>query len=150
MKEIITNNFEETQKLGEDLAQEILSGEKPNVVCLEGELGSGKTTFTQGLLKGLGVEGPYTSPTFLVMKEYKPHPDPLLKKERRIMNIYHIDAYRVGSDDILALGWGEIISDPKNIVIVEWSDRIKNILPERCINIKFEWLDEDRREIKID
>ena len=67
MENFITNNFKETQKLGENLAQKIKTGA---IICLQGELGSGKTTFTQGLLKGLGVEGPYTSPTFLIMKEY--------------------------------------------------------------------------------
>ena len=70
----ITNNFKETQKLGELLALEIESERKGDgalILCLEGDLGAGKTTFTQGLLKGLKVKGPYTSPTFVVMKEYE-------------------------------------------------------------------------------
>lgn len=137
-KEFITNNHKETQKLGELLAMELRGGE---VLCLDGELGAGKTTFTQGLLKGLGAKGPYTSPTFLIMKHYE-----IKSKDR---NIYHIDAYRVGAQDLLNLGWEEIIADPKNIIIVEWSERIKKILPEQAVMIKFEWLDEKQRKISF-
>lgn len=143
MKEIITKNFKETQRLGEELALRMEGGE---VICLEGELGAGKTTFTQGLLKGLGAEGPYTSPTFLIMKQYdlktKNHPE-----YSGLKAAYHIDAYRVGADDILNLGWEEMIADPKNIIIVEWPERIKEILPENVLKISFESLDEDRRKI---
>ncbi len=151
-KEIITNNFQETQRLGTELAHKLQGGE---VICLEGDLGSGKTTFTQGLLAGLGVEGPYTSPTFLIMKHYKKEfpisnfqfPNKSQKANSQIQNIYHVDAYRIGPDDLLNLGWEEIIADKKNVVIVEWAERIKDILPEDCLKIKFEWMDEKRRKI---
>lgn len=137
-KEFITNNYQETQKLGELLAMELCGGE---IICLDGDLGAGKTTFTQGLLKGLKVRGPYTSPTFLIMKEYRLE-DKNLKSQ--ISNLYHFDVYRVGEDDILNLGWKEIVADDKNVVIVEWSERIKNILPKNSVRIKFEWLDPPR------
>lgn len=133
-KEFITSNFKQTQKLGELLALELKGGE---VLCLSGDLGAGKTTFTQGLLKGLKVKGPYTSPTFVVIKEYK-------KKDR---NIYHIDAYRINEKDLLNLGWEEIIAGNKNITIVEWAERVKKILPKNCVKIKFEWVDEKQRKI---
>jgi tRNA threonylcarbamoyladenosine biosynthesis protein TsaE len=169
----ITNNFKETQKLGELLAEEILAGQrlslegakrkseaKPRealVLCMEGELGAGKTTFTQGLLKGLGVKGPYTSPTFVVMKEYEiedtKHKTQITSKSQntkhKIQKVYHIDAYRVGAEDILNLGWEEIIASDNNIVIVEWPERIKKILPKNSIQIKFEWLDENQRKISF-
>lgn len=143
MQEYITNNFQETQKLGELLAMELRGGE---VLCLDGELGAGKTTFTQGLLKGLGVQGPYTSPTFLIMKKYeiKPKAESLKSK---IRTVYHLDAYRVGARDVLSLGWEEIIADEKNLVIVEWPEKIEKILPAQAIRIKFEWLDENRRKV---
>lgn len=159
MKEYVTNKFEETQKLGEELASELRGGE---VVCLEGELGAGKTTFTQGLLKGLGAEGPYTSPTFLIMKKYQagisnsnpPAGGQISNKTQnpndKIKNIYHIDAYRIGEDDMLNLGWEEMIADPKNIIIIEWPERIENILPEKVLRIKFEGLDEERRKITFE
>lgn len=135
--EFITEKMEETKKLGKLLAQELSGGE---VLCLSGELGAGKTTFTQGLLAGLGAEKPYTSPTFVVMKEYS-------LKNKKIKKIYHFDAYRVCENDFSALGWEEIIADNSNISIIEWADKIKNIIPTRAIWIDFEWLDEKRRKI---
>jgi tRNA threonylcarbamoyladenosine biosynthesis protein TsaE len=127
----ITTTAKQTQQLGETLAQELKGGQ---IICLSGELGSGKTTFTQGLLKGLKVRGPYTSPTFVIMKKYK-------------NNIFHFDAYRVSDKDILSLGWKEIIAGPKNIIIVEWADRIKKIIPRGCLQIKFEWVNKNERKI---
>lgn len=134
MFEYITNSNKETQKLGGLLAKELNGGE---IICLSGDLGSGKTTFTQGLLKGLGAEGPYTSPTFVVMKEYK----------SKLKTVYHIDAYRVNPKDILDLGWEEIIANPENIVIIEWADRIRDIIPKYAVWINFKWMGENKREI---
>ncbi|MCX6763681.1 MAG: tRNA (adenosine(37)-N6)-threonylcarbamoyltransferase complex ATPase subunit type 1 TsaE [Candidatus Moranbacteria bacterium] len=141
MPTYITNNSKETQKLGEMLAQEIKGGQ---IICLTGDLGSGKTTFTQGFLKGLKVKGPYTSPTFLIMKKYD-------------KNIYHIDAYRVKAKDILALGWEEMVKDNPpaggSVIIIEWADRLKKIIPTPpaggSIWIKFKWLGENKREIQF-
>jgi tRNA threonylcarbamoyladenosine biosynthesis protein TsaE len=170
MSKYITNSSQETQKLGLLLAKEIKTGA---IICLSGDLGSGKTTFTQGLLKGLGAEGPYTSPTFVVLKHYKVKskklkvksssknlkislsPQPPLPKgeggrrpgEGGFKNIYHIDAYRVDSKDILDLGWEEIIGNDKNIVIIEWAERIQKIIPKNSLWIKFEWKGENEREI---
>ena len=132
----ITKNSKQTQKLGEILAKELKGGE---IICLSGELGSGKTTFAQGILKGLGAKGPYTSPTFVVMKYYK--------VESR--SIYHIDAYRVGPKDILDLGWEEIIASKNNIIIVEWAERIKAIIPKGSMWLKFRHLKDDEREISV-
>jgi tRNA threonylcarbamoyladenosine biosynthesis protein TsaE len=137
--EFITEKKEETKKLGKLLAQELCGGE---VICLCGELGAGKTTFTQGLLEGSGAEKPYTSPTFVVMKEYE-----VKSKKKGINAIYHFDAYRVEAEDILNLGWEEIVADESNICIIEWADKIKKIIPERAIWIEFEWCDEKRRKI---
>ena len=131
-KTIITNNTGETRKIGAMLAEELKGGE---IICLAGDLGAGKTTFTQGLLKGLGAEGPFTSPTFLVMKEYKllhstsSQSSPWIRRGG-IRDVFHIDAYRVGVKDILNLGWEEVIADKNNIAIIEWAERIKGILPK--------------------
>lgn len=134
MKKIITKSFLKTQKLGAEMAKKMKGGE---VVCLSGELGSGKTTFTQGFLKALGAKGPYTSPTFLIMKQYK------LKNK----TVYHIDAYRVEEKDILNLGWEEITADKNNIVVVEWAERIEKIIPKNALWVKFEWVNEKERKI---
>lgn len=130
-KKFITENSKQTQKLGELLAKELKGGE---IICLSGDLGAGKTTFTQGLLKGLGAKAPFTSPTFVIMKKYK-------------KTIFHFDAYRVGAKDILNLGWEEMIADKKNVIIIEWAERIKKIIPKDALWIKLKWVDESKRKI---
>jgi tRNA threonylcarbamoyladenosine biosynthesis protein TsaE len=153
-KMFITKSSIETQKLGKMLSRELKNG---GIIAIEGELGSGKTTFTQGFLKGLKIKGPYTSPTFLVIKNYKkkiPNPkSQYLNKSKitnpKIQNIYHVDTYRVNSKDILNLGWEEIAADKNNIIIVEWADRIKKIIPTGALWIKFKWINNNTREIKI-
>ncbi|MFA7319004.1 MAG: tRNA (adenosine(37)-N6)-threonylcarbamoyltransferase complex ATPase subunit type 1 TsaE [Parcubacteria group bacterium] len=146
-KELITTTSAQTQEAGRLLAKEFQGGE---VICLSGELGAGKTTFTQGLLGGLGLEGPFTSPTFLVMKEYEiKYPISNIQYPIKYQNVYHIDAYRVGTEDILALGWEEMVANPENIIIIEWAERVKEIIPNNAIWINFEWLDENRRKITL-
>ena len=137
MNEIITENSEDTKKLGKELAKKLKGGE---IICLKGNLGSGKTTFSQGILEELGAEKPYTSPTFLIMKAYQ-------LNKKKIKNVYHIDTYRVGSEDILDLGWEEITENKVNVIIVEWPERIKEIIPEGFLDIKFEWINKDKRRI---
>jgi tRNA threonylcarbamoyladenosine biosynthesis protein TsaE len=162
-----TNSAKQTQKLGEMLASELCGGE---IICLSGELGSGKTTFAQGVLKGLGAKGPYTSPTFVVMKHYKckfsifnfqfSNKSKILKLKKpkkyqipdtkyQILNVYHIDAYRVSVKDILELGWEEIIAGKNNVVIVEWAERMKKIIPKKAIWLRFEHKGKEKREIMI-
>ena len=132
--EIITENAKETQKVGEILAQEIKKGQKALIIGLEGELGSGKTTFIQGLAKGLKIKERITSPTFVIIK--------------KIGWFYHIDCYRVKSKDLLDLGFREIISQP-NLVVIEWAEKIKKILPKNTFWIKFEYLDKNKRKMII-
>ena len=158
MKKFITNNSKQTQELGKIFAQELLNESRKNakVICLSGELGAGKTTFTQGMLKGFQVEGPYTSPTFVIMKEHFPeirNLKSIAQKNKSSQKIYHIDAYRITAEDILSLGWKEMISNPPaggNIIIVEWAERIKKIIPQDAVWIKFKWIDKDKREIGFD
>lgn len=154
-KAYITINSRQTQKLGELLAKELKGGE---IICLAGELGSGKTTFTQGVLKGLGAKRPYTSPTFLVIKKYHIAHNTKHRTRRKKMlrvtsyklrDVYHIDCYRVNARDILDLGWKEIIAGKNNIVIVEWAEKIKKIVPKRAIWIKFEHKGKDKRIITL-
>ncbi len=129
----LSRNSRETAKLAKILAGEILKT-KPShksalILALKGELGSGKTTFTQTLLKDLGVKNKILSPTFVIMKSFN---SSKLKSGR----IWHIDSYRIGPKDILSLGFKKLLSEP-NIVIVEWADRIKEALPSKTIWIGF-------------
>ena len=138
---IVTKSFKETKKVGEFLAQEIIKSKKASIIGLEGELGSGKTTFIQGMAKGLRIRERITSPTFVIFKKFKLGPVPHLKY------LYHIDCYRLSSpQDLLDLGFKEIISQP-NIVVIEWAEKIKKILPKDTFWIKFGYLDKDKREI---
>ncbi len=125
-----------------------------NVILLQGELGAGKTTFSQFLLKAIGAEGPFTSPTFVIMKKYE-----INKSKRNLAdgkkgvvshfkNIYHLDCYRVDEESVLDLGWEEIIADKNNLVLVEWPERIKKIWPKKYWLLKFRY-DKDVKNGRI-
>ena len=112
------------------------------VIGLSGDLGSGKTTFTQQFGALLGIEETIASPTFVLEKIYKITPDFVGVFEHLI----HIDAYRIESEqEMKQLGWEEIISNPKNILMVEWPERIAGLMPAGHIQVKFEHGD-DRDE----
>lgn len=151
--EILTRSGEETKKLGEILAREIIrtrTKKQALVVSLEGELGSGKTTFTQGFAKGLGIKENPRSPTFVIMQIYKLNK---LKRSSGIVkfkNFIHIDAYRIKSQDLKILGWHDFIKNPKNIILIEWGNKIKNILPKNSLRIIFKHVGQsNKRLIKI-
>jgi len=138
-KKYITKSHTETQKLGEKLAQEILKkkNKKAIIIGLRGDLGGGKTTFLQGFARGLGIKENILSPTYVILKRYG--------------NFYHIDCYRLkNAKDILELGFEEIISNPKNIIAIEWAEIIKNILPKNTLWIDFEFQNNNKRAISID
>ena len=101
-----------------------------------GFLGAGKTTFTQGLARGLGIEKKVTSPTFTIMKEY-----------RGRLPLYHIDAYRL-ENITQDLGFDEYI-DSDGVCVIEWADFIRYVLPEELLNIEFTINDDDSRTLKL-
>jgi len=143
--EIITQNAQETQKLGEKIGRDLKS--KPRTLCLYGDLGSGKTTFLQGLAKGLGIKRRVVSPTFVFMKQYKnlPSAEPCFSNNP---SFYHVDLYRVNNiKEAKGLGLEEIFKDPKAIVAIEWAERIKEILPKKRIDIYFDYVSENQRKI---
>jgi len=143
-EKIITNSAEETQKLGEKLAKEIKSGKTAVVLCLQGDLGGGKTTFLQGFAKGLNIKEKILSPTFVILKHFK-------IKSSEFKDFYHIDCYRINQpEDILELGFEEIISNPKNILAIEWPEKIKKTLPINAIKIKFNFINEQTRSLTIE
>jgi len=117
-----------------ELAQNIESEKFPNmVICLNGELGSGKTVFVKGFAAALGIEETITSPTFTLVKEY----------EMGELPLYHMDVYRlddkkdnIGITDYFTKG---------GVTIIEWSDMIEEELPEERLEIKFKFVDENTR-----
>ena len=161
MKRIyLTNNSLQTKKLGEGLAKKLLKtvcGKGAIVVGLTGNLGGGKTTFLQGFAKGLGIKERILSPTFVIMKRFKIKiKDVILRGAscfapcKGFKNFYHIDCYRLQNPkEILDLGFRALISNPQNIVAIEWAERIKKVLPRNTIWIKFEFLGKNERRIIV-
>jgi tRNA threonylcarbamoyladenosine biosynthesis protein TsaE len=133
---------EETRKIGGQFARTLKPG---TLVCFEGNLGAGKTTFIQGMLEALGAEPPFVSPTFILMKQY------ILKAptETGIKYIYHADAYRLGTPEFREIGFEEWIGDTEGITLLEWPERIAELLPEKYIMVNIESISETERRIEI-
>ena len=116
------------------IAQDLESEKFPNmVICLYGELGSGKTVFTKGFASAMEIDETITSPTFNIIKEYTTGELPL----------YHMDVYRLNEDDD-TIGIKDYFNKG-GVTIIEWADVIKNKLPEKRLDIKFKVIDEDTR-----
>lgn len=145
MIQTITKSSKQTESFAKKFAKELRPGD---ILCLEGDLGGGKTTFIKGLAKGLGIKSRITSPTFVLVKKYK------INTQHSTFNIqylYHIDLYRLKKvDDILDLGLEEILQDKNSVIVIEWASRIKKFLPKRRkIMIKFEFVGENERKIML-
>ena len=136
-KTYITDSAEGTQKIAEDLAKSLRSGD---FLAFYGNLGSGKTTFIQGLAKALGVKRRVISPTFIIVRTY----------DLKSKIFYHIDLYRTENmDDLLGLGLDQIINDKTAIVALEWAEKMGSLLPDKRYEITLTSSEGDKREIKI-
>lgn len=134
-------SVEETWALATQLAAELKAGD---VICLEGDLGAGKTTFTQGLAHALGVKGRVTSPTFCIVQE---HP---ATGAASIPLLVHMDLYRLhGEDDVLAIGWEDYLAQGA-VLVVEWPERAGALIPPEARHIVFLHRGEENRRIDID
>ena len=120
-----------------EIAQNFESEKFPNmIICLDGELGSGKTVFTKGIANALGIQESITSPTFTIIKEYEGE-----------LPLYHMDVYRLdGNTDGIGI---EEYFTKGGVVVIEWSDTIKDILPAERLHIKFKVVDENKRVLKL-
>lgn len=127
---ISLNNLEETEKFGKFLGENLKLGD---VVCLNGDLGAGKTTLTKSIAKGLGIDDYVTSPTFTIVNEYYGN-----------INLYHIDTYRLDDKiDVDYLGFDEYFYSD-GVTIVEWADKIREALPEEYMEINISSKDNKR------
>lgn len=113
------------------------------VLALHGDLGAGKTTFTQLLASELGVLEPVTSPTFVIMKQYE-------LEGQLFSELVHIDAYRIEElNEMQVLGFTELLTQPGALICIEWAEKISDLLPEHTINISFEITNDDHRKLTV-
>ncbi|WP_304540221.1 tRNA (adenosine(37)-N6)-threonylcarbamoyltransferase complex ATPase subunit type 1 TsaE [Desulforamulus aquiferis] len=134
---IKTNSPLETRALAEAMAKLLMPGD---VICLNGDLGAGKTAFSQGVAAGLGVKAPVTSPTFTLINEYHGR-----------MPIFHFDVYRLdGSEQMYDLGYEEYFYG-EGICLIEWAERVQEVLPQERLDVFISRHEdsEDLREIKL-
>lgn len=137
-----TKNAASTQKLGEEIGNSLKGGE---VFALTGELGSGKTTFIQGLAKSLDPKIRIISSTFIIMRQYDIN-------KNAIKNLYHVDLYRLEgdlADELENLGIKDEWTRPENLFVIEWAEKAEKYLPENTKWISFEHLSENERKITI-
>ena len=125
-------SVEETWELAKRFAAELKPGD---VVCLEGDLGAGKTTFTQGLATALGVPGRVTSPTFCIVQEHRAPSLPNLPDRPSLL--VHMDLYRLhGEDDVIAIGWEDYLAEGA-VLVVEWPERAGALIPADARHVVF-------------
>ena len=138
MKKVIcqSNSSANTLKCGQNIKLD-------NLICLWGDLGSGKTTLVKGLAKTLGLKNTITSPSFLIFKVYK-------TKHKKFKRLVHVDLYRLEKNiNFSKLGLEEYFNDPYTLVVIEWPEKIKKYLPPKRVDIKFEIVDNNKRKITL-
>ena len=160
----ISKNLKQTEEIARSFLEKIALefSDRAIVVGLYGDLGSGKTTFTQAIAKLLNIKEYVTSPTFVIEKRYDIRPkfltseasleigSPLVGMHPIFKKIIHIDAYRLESGkELLAIDWERDIKDPRNLILIEWPERILEVMPEKHSKINFKFISENEREIEI-
>ncbi len=144
---MVTKSAQETAGVAEALARHVLGegkGKEPsfNSICLYGALGAGKTTFTQGFARGLGIGTRLLSPTFIIVRRYS------IPKNSRMF--YHMDLYRVeGQEALEALGIDEIFAYPDALVVVEWAEKLGDLLPDKRIEVHLSVQNDGKHQITI-
>ena len=134
MKRIV-KNIDETKLLAKEFSTKLKNGD---VVLLNGDLGAGKTTFTQFVFSYLGVKESVTSPTFAILKSYSGK-----------FELHHFDFYRITTEEAIEAGFDEIISNSNSVKFIEWGENVKPLLPEKSIVINIKYLNETEREFEI-
>ena len=128
-------SLKQTEQLAKKFVKTLKLGD---VVLLNGDLGAGKTTFTQFVFKFLGVEEVVSSPTFAILKSYQGK-----------YNLHHFDTYRISTEEAIESGFDEVINEKDSIKFIEWSENIAPLLPNACKTINIKRLSETEREFEI-
>ena len=137
--EFISHSPQQTLRLGYRLGELLRPGD---VICLSGSLGAGKTVFARGVGQGWGAAQPVTSPTFVLVHEHTRHAD--------AMRLYHVDGYRLsGAADALSFGLDEMLDD-SHPLLIEWPERVGDLLPAERLWINLLFLEENRRQITFE
>jgi tRNA threonylcarbamoyladenosine biosynthesis protein TsaE len=133
-----THSVPETLALGEKLGRLLKGGE---LICLEGELGTGKTCLVQGIAMGMGIVSAFvSSPTFTLHHEYQGR-----------ISLHHLDLYRIERpEEVEKLGLLDLLDDPQGVVIIEWGEKGRGFLPNDHLRIRIRWKDENTRQFEID
>jgi len=142
---IVSKSLLDTEKIAKEFIEKISIGVYGNalVVGLYGDLGSGKTTFTQAVAKMFNITDDVTSPTYVIEKIYDIN-------HNNFKKLIHIDAYRLDSaKELSVLDWDKTLSDPRNIIFIEWPERVVGVLPENHAKVFFKFVSEFEREIEI-
>lgn len=137
MQELTTNNAEETEKLAARMGARLRGGETVELVS---DLGGGKTTFVRGLVRGAGSKDHVSSPTFTVSKVYKA-PN---------FEILHFDFYRLPEAGVLEHELHEVKDDKKAVLVVEWGEVVKHVLPGKRLRVKLSVTGDNVRQIEVD
>lgn len=145
--EVVTKSLKETRHFASNVVEDIIAQGKDRknatVSALFGELGSGKTSFVQGAARALGIQETVVSPTFIIERIYK-------LSNKLFSHFIHIDCYRLeNSEELKKLGWDDIVTNPRNIIFVEWAEKVEEILPKNTIKIYFGFVDENTRKISV-
>lgn len=141
----ISKNTKDTEKIAKEFLKCILNKKNKNacVVALSGDLGSGKTAFTQAVAKELSIKRKVNSPTFVIMKKY-----PIKSQKHKFL--FHLDAYRLKNEkELLHLNWEQIISNPEHLVFIEWPENVKKAIPKKHHKVSISHTKEGYRSFKI-
>ncbi len=126
----------QTKKIAKIFAEELLNGRPGKgafIIALKGNLGAGKTTFVQGLMRGLGVKRKIVSPTFTLLRSYAIKTDTFL-------TIHHFDCYRMTDErELNDLGFKEMVKDPRSIVLIEWPERVVKAIPRKKVEVVLDY-----------
>lgn len=137
------SSAQDMRQIAADMARTLEKKSAATVITLSGELGAGKTTFTQGLAEALGIKETVNSPTFILEKVYK-------LAGQKFSHLIHMDAYRLkGPHEMRVLGWEEIVREPENLIVLEWPERVEALMPKGAIRIRID-IDGEARRITID
>lgn len=145
MQQIICKTLSEMGDFARDFVARLnMNKDDATIIGLYGNLGSGKTTFVQAVAKTLGVPGSIQSPTFVIIKNHQ-------LQTTNYKLLVHIDAYRLDNgEDLKKLGWNELVADARNLILIEWADRVSDILPENHTKLFFEFVDENTRKVEVE